>query len=61
MPDDNEFKLKDYERIIDDIIDEFFDMHNMNYDYKDLVKSGMLGEDAGGSLGLEIQQVEGGL
>ena len=44
MPDENEFKLKDYERIIDDIIDEYFDQHNINYDYKDLFKSGILGE-----------------
>ena len=44
MPDDNAFTIKDYERIIDDIIDEYFDQHNVNYDYKDLVKSGMLGE-----------------
>lgn len=44
MPDDNEFKLKDYERIIDDIIDEYFDQHNINYDLKELMKVEMLGE-----------------
>ena len=44
MPDDKNFTIKDYERIIDDIVDEYFDQHNINYDYKDLVKSGMLGE-----------------
>ena len=44
MPDDNSFTIKDYERIIDDIVDEYFDQHNINYDYRDLVKSGMLGE-----------------
>ncbi len=43
MPDDNSFTIKDYERIIDDIIDEYFDQHNINYDMKELVKSGMLG------------------
>ena len=43
MPDDNAFTLKDYERIIDDIVDEYFDLHNINYDMKELVKSGMLG------------------
>ena len=42
MPDDN-FTVKDYERIIDDIIDEYFDQHNIDYDMKELVKSGMLG------------------
>lgn len=43
MPDDNNFTIKDYERIIDDIIDEYFDQHNIDYDMKELVKSGMLG------------------
>ena len=47
MPDDNNFTIKDYERIIDDIIDEYFDQHNINYDMKDLVKSGMFGEETG--------------
>ena len=45
MPDDNNFTIKDYERIIDDIIDEYFDQHNINYDMKELVKSGMLSRD----------------
>jgi len=46
MPkDDNNFTIKDYERIIDDIIDEYFNEHDINYDYKDLVKSGMLGTE----------------
>ncbi len=45
MPDDNNFTIKDYERIIDDKIDEYFDQHNINYDMKELVKSGMLGRD----------------
>ena len=44
MSDDNEFTIKDYDRIIDDIIDEYFDRHNINYDLKDLAKVGMLGE-----------------
>ncbi len=44
MPDDKNFTIKDYERIIDDIIDEYFDQRNINFDFKDLVKSGMLGE-----------------
>ena len=45
MPkDDNDFTVKDYERIIDDIIDEYFDQHDINYDMKDLFKAGMLGE-----------------
>lgn len=43
MPDDNEFTVKDYDRIIDDIIDEYFDRHNINYDLKELMKANMLG------------------
>lgn len=44
MPDDNEFTVKDYDRIIDDIIDDFFDQHNINYDLKELAKARMLGD-----------------
>ena len=43
MPDDNSFTVKDYDRILDDIMDEFFAQHDMNYDLKELVKSQMLG------------------
>ena len=43
MPDDNDFSLADYDRILDDIMDEFFAQHDMNYDLKELVKSQMLG------------------
>ena len=49
MPDDNEFTLKDYERIIDDIINEYFDAHNINYDLKELAKVELLGtQEEGG-------------
>lgn len=41
---DNEFTVKDYDRIIDDIIDEYFEQHNLNYDLKELAKIEMLGE-----------------
>ena len=44
---DNEFIVHDYNRILDDIIDDFFDQHNINYDMKELVKSGTLGEPEG--------------
>ncbi len=47
MPDDNEFRLKDYERIIDDVMNDFFDQHNVSYDMKELVKTGMLGTTEG--------------
>lgn len=44
MPDDNEFTIKDYERIIDDIMNEFFEQHDMNFDLKELAKVELLGE-----------------
>ncbi|KKN65895.1 hypothetical protein LCGC14_0477120 [marine sediment metagenome] len=49
MPDnelpvkDGKFTVKDYDRIINDIIDEYFDQHNINYDLKELIKVDMLG------------------
>jgi len=45
MPDDNEFTIKDYERIIDNIVDEYFDQHNLDYSLKGLAKEDMLGEN----------------
>ena len=44
MPDENEFTLKDYDRILDDIMNEYFEQHNINFDLKDLTKVGLLGE-----------------
>ena len=45
MSDDNSFTVKDYDRIIDDIMNEFFEQHDMNYDLKELMKNNLLGED----------------
>lgn len=45
MPDDNEFTVKDYDRIIDDIIDEYFDQHAFNYALKGLTDEDMLGDN----------------
>ena len=42
--EDNDFTEKDYNRILDDIIDDFFDQRNINFDMKELVKTGMLGD-----------------
>ncbi len=42
MPDEN-FTVKDYDRMIGDIIDEYFDAQNLNFDYKELVKANILG------------------
>ena len=54
MPDDNDFKVQDYDRIIDNIMEKFFEQHeqhDLNYDYKELVKAQLLGTE---------QPVEGG-
>ena len=42
---DEKFTEKDYDRIIDDIINEYFAQHNMSYDAKELAKIEMLGEE----------------
>ena len=42
--DSGEFTVKDYDRILDDIMDEFFEQHDINFDLKELVKAKMLGE-----------------
>lgn len=47
MPDDNDFTIKDYDRILDDIMDEFFEQHDINFDLKELVKAQVLGEGVG--------------
>ena len=44
MADDNDFTVKDYDRIIDDIMNEFFDQHDIEFDFKDLVKVQMIGD-----------------
>lgn len=54
MPDDNSFTIKDYDRLLDDIMDEYFAQHDMNYDLKELMKAQMLGSPE------EKQIVEGG-
>ena len=59
MSDDNSFTIKDYDRIIDDIMDEFFAQHDLNYDYKELMKSQLLGSPEEG-LPEEIPPIEGG-
>ena len=45
--DSEHFTEKEYDRIIDDVMNDFFDQHNINYDMKELVKTGMLGETEG--------------
>ncbi len=49
MADDNDFTVKDYERIIDDILNEYFDLHDINFDLKELFKAQALG---GGNEGI---------
>ena len=43
MPDDNEFSLSDYNRIIDDVMNEFFEQRDLDFDLKELMKVQMLG------------------
>ena len=52
MPDDK-FTVEDYDRILDDIIDEYFEQHRVNYDLKDLAKIQLTGENE------EIGQIGG--
>ena len=42
MPD-SKFTEKDYDRIIDDIIGEFFEQHNQRFDSKEALKVELLG------------------
>lgn len=44
MPDDNDFTIKDYDRILDDIMDEYFEQHDINFDLKELTKAQLLSE-----------------
>ncbi len=37
------FTVKDYERIIDDIMEEYFTQHDINFDLKELMKAELLG------------------
>lgn len=39
------FSLKDSDRMIRDVIEEFFAQHSFNYDYKQLVESSLLGNE----------------
>jgi len=39
---ENKFTLKTYERMIDDIIDEFFEQHNAQFDSKEALKVELL-------------------
>ena len=55
MADENNFSLSDYDRIIDDIMDEYFEQHDINFDLKELVKSQMLGESGDSILPLETK------
>lgn len=38
------FTLKDCDKIIDDILDEYFEQHNIDYDLKELMKTTMRSE-----------------
>ena len=63
------FTVKDYDRILDDIMDEFFSQHDINFDLKELMKAELLGDDvpAGshrmldGSIMLDSEMPQGGI
>ncbi|KKN03723.1 hypothetical protein LCGC14_1104820 [marine sediment metagenome] len=40
---DPTFTVKDYDRMIDDIMDEYFTQHDINFDMKELMKAELLG------------------
>jgi len=44
MPD-SKFGERDYDKIIDDIIDEVFEQHNQRFDSKEARKVELLGKD----------------
>ena len=41
----NKFTVKDYDRMIDDIMDEYFTQHDINFDMKELMKAELLGPE----------------
>jgi len=45
------FKLRDSDRLIRDVIDEFFEGQNANYDMRDLMKANLLGNEETGPAG----------
>ena len=69
---DRIFTLKDWKRMKRDIFDDFFAQHDLDYDYKELMKAQLLGspgEVPEGSHGMpdnslmldsEMPQIEGG-
>ncbi len=52
MADDNEFTVKDYDRMIDDIMDEYFEQRDTNFDSKAFDKEGLLSGNLRQRLGL---------
>ena len=45
MPDNESFTVKDYDRIINDVMDDFFAQQDMNFDKKELIKAQILGSE----------------
>ncbi len=69
MPDDKKkFTLKESDRMISDVIEEYFNKFNINYDYKELMKDQLLGENVpegyhrmpSGELMLDSEMPQGG-
>ncbi len=46
MADDRiRFTLKDSDKMIEDVVDEFFEQHDINFDMKELMKAELLGPE----------------
>ena len=50
------FSLKESDRMIRDVIDEFFEEQNIAYDQKELLKTSLTGNDGETPLGYRIME-----
>jgi len=57
MPD-RKFTLKDFYRMKQDVIDEYFEQHNANYNMQELTKANLLGNEENMPEGEEIPEGE---
>ena len=55
---DNKFTLSESDRMVRDVIDEFFEQHNANYNMQELIKNNLLGNEENMPEGEEIPEGE---
>ena len=55
---DNKFTLSESDRMVRDVIDEFFEQHNANYNMRELIKNNLLGNEENMPEGGEIPEGE---